>query len=606
MKPSTPRTGLWAAAIAAALLQTPLTTQAGLFKIDFGHMENERIPADADGNPLDPQPLLLDWDVIPTWTFGDPNANVTDGSASIKGTANADGTEVTWKLKDISANPNTKVTLTILDNRTLAEKLSSDAPPYMLGQTANNPTKEGRDVVYDGVRVPGVVKDDYLYRNPDADGSETLMRIANLDPGTYNVTVFEGRTTDSKRTGKVWVDDIKGLKEPATENTGNYAGKNDAGDVLLDGQPRTVTVKINAGDYLWFAEMEDNSGGISGMIIRSVVDPADSKGLFKIDFGQLENERIPKITTANQAEAGQDASAPEPLADWNVIPTWTFAEPNANVVDGSGSIKGTANGDGTEVTWNLTDFSKDQNKNVTVTMLNNVALDTEKSFPPALGQTANNPTKEGIAVMYDGILVPAAVKDDYLYRNPDTDGSEILMRFGGLNPGKYKVTVFEGRTTDANRTGKIWVDDIKGLKEPAAQNTGNYAGKADDGTVLPLGQPRTVVVDIKAGQYLWFAEMEDNSGGISGMIIRGIAEAPSAVTLQSSATLGGTYTAVTGATVDAAAKTITIPAPTSSAFYRLSGASKVSISTSGANLVFKYSDTAATANPNLRIYSYKD
>jgi len=588
MKPSTPRTGLWAAAIAAALLQTPLTTQAGLFKIDFGHLENERIPADADGNPLDPQPLLVDWDVIPTWTFGDPNANVTDGSASIKGTANAAGTEVTWKLKDISANPNTKVTLTILDNRTLAEKLSSDAPPYMLGGTANNPTKEGRDVVYDGVRVPGVVKDDYIYRNPDADGSETLMRIANLDPGTYNVTVFEGRTTDANRTGKVWVDDIKGLKEPAAQNTGNYAGKNDAGEVLLDGQPRTVTVKINPGDYLWFAEMEDNSGGISGMIIRSVVDPADSKGLFKIDFGQLENERIPKITTANQAEAGQDASAPEPLADWNVIPTWTFAEPNANVVDGSGSIKGTANGDGTEVTWKLTDFSKDQNKNVTMTILNNVALDTEKSFPPALGQTANNPTKEGIAVMYDGILVPAAVKDDYLYRNPDTDGSEILMRFGGLNPGKYKVTVFEGRTTDANRTGKVWVDDIKGLKEPAAQNTGNYSGKDASGNSVPLGQPQTVVVDIKAGQYLWFAEMEDNSGGISGMIIRGVAEAPSAVTLQSASALGGAFSAVSGATVDAAAKTITIPAPTSSAFYRLSGASKVSISTSGANLVFKY------------------
>ena len=201
-----------AAAVAAALLQTPLTTQAGLFKIDFGHIENERIPADADGNPLDPQPLLVDWDVIPTWTFGDPNANVTPDTASISGVASADGSSVTWKLKDISSNPNKNVTLTIMDNRTLAEKLSSDAPPYMLGQTANNPTKEGRDVVYDGVRVPGVVKDDYLYRNPDTDGSETLMRIANLDPGTYNVTVFEGRTTDSKRTGKVWVDDIKGLK----------------------------------------------------------------------------------------------------------------------------------------------------------------------------------------------------------------------------------------------------------------------------------------------------------------------------------------------------------------------------------------------------------
>jgi hypothetical protein len=588
--------GLLAAAVAAALLQTSPTTQAGLFKIDFGSLENERAPvdvennplADANGIPIGPPPVLIDWNVIPTWTFADPNANVTPDSASVLGVASADGNSVTWKLKDVSVTPNKNVTLTILDNRTLAEKLSSEAPPYMLGQTANNPTKEGRDVVYDGVRVPGIVKDDYLYRNPDTDGSETLMRIANLDPGTYNVTVFEGRTTDSKRTGKVWVDDIKGLKEPATENTGNYAGKNDAGDVLLDGQPRTVTVKINAGDYLWFAEMEDNSGGISGMIIRSVVDPADSKGLFKIDFGELENERVTKITTANQAEAGQDASAPAPLADWNVIPTWTFADPNVNVTDGSASIKGTANANATEVTWKLTDFSKDLNKNVTVTMLNNVALDTEKSFPPALGQTANNPTKEGIAVLYDGILVPAAVKDDYLYRNPDTDGSEILMRFAGLNPGKYKVTVFEGRTTDANRTGKVWVDDIKGLKAPTAQNTGNYAGKDADGTVLPLGQPRTVVVDIKAGEFLWFAEMEDNSGGISGMIIRGVAEAPSAVSLLSSAALGGAFSAVTGASVDAAAKTITIPAPTSSSFYRLSGAAKVSISTSGANLVFKY------------------
>jgi len=297
---------------------------------------------------------------------------------------------------------------------------------------------------------------------------------------------------------------------------------------------------------------------------------------------------VPKITTANKDQAGEDASAPAPLADWNVIPTWTFADPNANVTDGSGSIKGTANGDATEVTWKLTDFSKDQNKNVTVTMLNNVALDTEKSFPPALGQTANNPTKEGIAVMYDGILVPAAVKDDYLYRNPDTDGSETLMRFAGLNPGKYKVTVFEGRTTDAFRAGKVWVDDIKGLKEPATQNTGSYSGKDDAGNALPFGQPRTVVVDIKAGEYLWFAELEDNSGGISGMIIRGVPAAPSAVTLQSASALGGAFTAVAGATIDATAKTITIPAPAASSFYRLSGASKVSISTSGANLVFKY------------------
>jgi hypothetical protein len=214
--------------------------------------------------------------------------------------------------------------------------------------------------------------------------------------------------------------------------------------------------------------------------------------------------------------------------------------------------------------------------------------------------------------MYDGILVPAAVKDDYLYRNPDTDGSEILMRFAGLNPGKYKVTVFEGRTTDAFRAGKVWVDDIKGLKEPATQNTGNYSGKDDAGNALPLGQPRSVIVDIKAGEYLWFAELEDNSGGISGMIIRGIPAAPSAVTLQSASALGGAFTAVAGATIDATAKTITIPAPAASSFYRVVGASKISISASGANLVFKYeegtqsNDEGVSLNPILRIISRED
>ena len=105
-----------------------------------------------------------------------------------------------------------------------------------------------------------------------------------------------------------------------------------------------------------------------------------------------------------------------------------------------------------------------------------------------LGQTANNPTKEGLAAVYDEVLVPAVVKDDYLYRNPDTAGSEVLMRFANLNPGTYNVTVFEGRTTDANgRYGKVWVDDVNGKNEPAAQNTGNYSGVNANGVAVPLG-----------------------------------------------------------------------------------------------------------------------
>ena len=110
------------------------------------------------------------------------------------------------------------------------------------------------------------------------------------------MTVFEGRTTDVGRFGKVWVDDISGKKEPAEQNTGNYSGQVD-GVAAPTGNPRTVTVTLKAGEYLWFAEMEDNSGGISGMIIRSVtaapppVDISTSKGLFKIDFGHLQNEK---------------------------------------------------------------------------------------------------------------------------------------------------------------------------------------------------------------------------------------------------------------------------------------------------------------------------
>src|SRR5438046_4649766 len=82
----------------------------------------------------------------------------------------------------------------------------------------------------------------------------------------------------------VWVDDINGKKEPAAQNTGNYSGVNASGEALSERQPRTDTVTGQAGEYIWFAEMEDNSGGISGMIIRSarlrVVDVYAAKGLF--------------------------------------------------------------------------------------------------------------------------------------------------------------------------------------------------------------------------------------------------------------------------------------------------------------------------------------
>ena len=233
---------LFAVAIAAVNSQFAVRSYAGLFKLDFGQLENEKEILDADGNPtgMFPEPLT-NWNVIPTWTFTDPNANVIAGSASIVGTANAAGTEVTWKLKDFSTNGDNDVTLTMFDNKALSEQVNPDSPPYMMGQTANNPGPQGLAAVYDGVLVPAIVKDDYLYRNPDTAGTEVLMRFANLNPGFYNVTVFEGRTNDvNGRFGKVWVDDINGRNEPAAQNTGNYSGVNDGGIPVPLGQPSST------------------------------------------------------------------------------------------------------------------------------------------------------------------------------------------------------------------------------------------------------------------------------------------------------------------------------------------------------------------------------
>lgn len=48
---------------------------------------------------------------------------------------------------------------------------------------------------------------------------------------------------------------------------------------LHGGQHRTITVAIAEGDYLQFSEMEENSSGISGLIIHSVAkDPVTDKG----------------------------------------------------------------------------------------------------------------------------------------------------------------------------------------------------------------------------------------------------------------------------------------------------------------------------------------
>jgi hypothetical protein len=244
------------AAMAALALNTQFAApaNAGLFKMDFGSSEN----IDEDGNPIEVQ----GWDVIETFVFDPDTFQV--------------------KLTDQAKSGDNDVVLDFFDMKNPPEGSEG------FGMTHNNPTHEREEgLKYDGIDIPWQVKDDYLYRNPDHAGTEILFRFSNIDPGKYNVTLFEGRTTDTNgQYGKVWVDNDKnGSGEPELENTGTFVSDQPTGE------PATVTVDIKAGQYLWYAHMEDCCGGISGMIIRplgSAAKPGDFDGNGTLDAADID------------------------------------------------------------------------------------------------------------------------------------------------------------------------------------------------------------------------------------------------------------------------------------------------------------------------------
>ena len=103
-----------------------------------------------------------------------------------------------------------------------------------------------------------------------------------------------------------------------------------------------------------------------------------------------------------------------------------------------------------------------------------------------------------------------------------------------------------------------------------------------------------------AGGAEWFSEdlttgdrilINDASNSKAVKAYRTVTSAPT-LSLESTAAIGEAFTAVTGATIDTAAKRITIAAPTSgNRFFRIKAGSAVTISgiqVSGANLVIQY------------------
>ena len=94
------------------------------------------------------------------------------------------------------------------------------------GFNPNNPAGPGADGSIAGITVPQNVLDDYLFKIADTAGTSAVIQIDGLTAGDWDITVFEGRTTDSGQFGKIWVGE-----EPAEQNTGDFAaGKSGHGD----------------------------------------------------------------------------------------------------------------------------------------------------------------------------------------------------------------------------------------------------------------------------------------------------------------------------------------------------------------------------------------
>jgi hypothetical protein len=149
------------------------------------------------------------------------------------------GSDAGWDLFTVNGGA-TLITDQTGDDNDVTLTITSDTA----GISENAVGSPGATVV-DGVVVPEEVNDDYNWSGGAA-GTYALFEFVNLDAGTYNVSVFEGRTSDGNgQFGTFWVGTVG--DDPGSQNTGDYAG----GSSTLSG------LTIGAGDSLFFRHLED-------------------------------------------------------------------------------------------------------------------------------------------------------------------------------------------------------------------------------------------------------------------------------------------------------------------------------------------------------------
>ncbi len=196
----------------------------------------------------------------------------------------------------ITANTFTDLALTDWAGVVTGVKISTRSGTFGGDGNAGAP---GTSATYDGIPVPKEARDDYMWGS--VNGGYVKMEITGLPAGTYNVTVFEGRTTDATQAGKIWAGAAG--NEPGSDNTGNYGA----------GGARTISVTLTSGQSLWFAHHEDNVGGTSGLLVRQVPGSA-TKLAFRTQPGngaagaQLSVQPVVEVQDADGNRVTTDSS----------------------------------------------------------------------------------------------------------------------------------------------------------------------------------------------------------------------------------------------------------------------------------------------------------
>ena len=182
---------------------------------------------------------------------------------------------------------------------------------------ANDVTPPGMASEYDGVIVPTEANGDYFYRDNDVAGTSARFRIDGIDSGYYDVTVFEGRTSDGNgQFGEIWASDKDGNSPSNVVKTANFAASHSI-----------IEVFIGVGESLWYKHLEDGIGGVSGMIIN----PRSPQGRLPLEAGDADQDfdfdqiDLVQVQVAAKYLTGQAATWGD--GDWNGAPGGTVGIP---------------------------------------------------------------------------------------------------------------------------------------------------------------------------------------------------------------------------------------------------------------------------------------